>query len=193
MNQNADVCLEDTERQELVRRLEQVHAKLADAMRGVGPRLWSSHREAGVWSAAEIVEHILLVEASLLAGVESHLGDKPDSSWEESTRGKKELLERILPTEGKAVAPVSVSNFSGLDQRQALQGLEASRQRFEQFLQRTATLPLKALVWPHSIFGPLSAHHRLLYIVLHSERHLGQLRREVQALRARDATDHSIP
>jgi len=171
-----DPIIEPFERAELMDLVHGIHVDFASFIRSFTSIAWRHRQTDGVWSPSEIIEHTLLVEEELLADIEQHCGDTPSPDWAKVTKGKESLLRRFLPNAGRAQASDSTSRFLGITQGEALSQLARSERRLEEQLAVWATLPLKAIVWNHTGFGPLSGYHWLLYIPLHSERHLNQLR-----------------
>ncbi|MDE1162341.1 MAG: DinB family protein [Acidobacteriaceae bacterium] len=164
------------ERVELVDSVHGIHEQVAAFVRSFTSAAWRHRQADGAWSPSEIVEHLLLVEEELLSAVQERCGDDPCLDWAKVTHGKELLLRRFLPNAGRAQASDSTSRFLGISQGEALSQLARSERRLEEQLAVWANLPLKAIVWNHTGFGPLSGYHWLLYIPLHSERHLNQLR-----------------
>ena len=172
------------ERNELSAQLARAHADVRVEISNTRLGVWAQRPDPLRWSCAEIVEHILLVEASLLRRVMEHQNDVPVSDWKAALEGKKELLLKIVPSEGKVQASPGVATFRGINYSDVEAALSESRAQLQSFLQETADLPLKAILWPHSLFGSLSAYLWLLYIPLHTERHVAQLRRTCAAKRS---------
>ena len=170
--------LSEMERSELANQVSQLHRSLAAEVQGMSLSQWDLRPDADTWSAAEIVEHVLLVETSLMRQILEHSGDTPRADWEFVLRGKADFLRKVLPGGGKAKAGPSVTRFEGLALARVPDALADSREKLEELLLGTRDLPLKAILWGNRWFGDLSAYLWLLYIPLHGEGHLGQLKRQ---------------
>ena len=168
-------CLESSERTELLAHVREVHRGLAQFAEVFAPIQWTHHEALGKWTPAEIIEHTLLVENEILDEVHLHLADAPSFDRQEEMDSKEIILRRFLPNRGKARASDNSSRFSGLQQDDARAALTKSEEKLSDLLTRQSRTPLKAIMWNHAGFGPLSAYLWLLYIPLQSERHLNQL------------------
>ena len=160
----------------LVRQLREVHAGIVRGVATLSLDDWTQRPHADSWSPAEVVEHTLLVERGLLTTVEEHLQDLPLNDWESETAGKEEALRKFLPSAGKAIASQKNSTFQGLSIEVVKPLFQTTFENFSALVSRASELPLRAICWSHGAFGQLSAYQWLLYIPLHSERHLRQLK-----------------
>ena len=170
-------CITKTEKLALLQHTREVHEGLEKLICNLTPAQWTRRRTPHEWSPAEIVEHTLLAEDGILDGVTRHLHDQPSDLWQEQTGRKDLIIRRYLPNLGKAQANLRTSTFSGLDQRDVQDALFARLQSLGELLEIGCELPLKAVVWDNERFGSLNAYQWLLYLPLHSERHLNQLLR----------------
>ena len=170
-------CISPADREALIAQLGEVHLGFQKVIEVCGDADWSAQRNADEWSPAQVAEHTLLVEASLLQSVINHLDDVPSPERRAEVRGKTLLLRRFLPSTGKAQASVKNSTFAGMSKIEVLSGFAQSRRNICEHLNAHADTPFHDISWPHSGFGLLTAYQWLLYIPLHSERHLGQMRR----------------
>ena len=169
--------LSQGERAEITRKVSQLHQQLVAEAATTSVSLWGSRPAPDTWSPEEVVEHVLLAETSLLRRIVEHSQDSPQAEWEARLQGKEDLLRKVLPGEGRAKAGASVTMFQGLAFDGVPQAFAKSEEFLEQLLFSTRDLPLKAILWNNRWFGDLSLFLWLLYIPLHGERHLGQLRR----------------
>ncbi len=171
-----DPLLLPSERSALTRHLDSVHAAFVEIMLRLEPDAWNARSLHYGWSPSEIVEHSLLVETGILDSVRRHLGDPTTPNWSDLLMRQEGAIRSFLPRGGKAKASEKNSTFQGFGQEEARVALGSAGAAFDKLLADNEELPLKAIVWPHSMFGSLSAYLWLLYIPLHSERHLHQLR-----------------
>ena len=110
----------------------------------------------------------------------SYLQDQPSPDWERVTPHKDAVLKHYLPNIGRARANARASTFKGIPQQDVQAALAKTYQSVEEILDKGSGAALKAIVWAHGGFGPLSAYQWLLYVPLHAERHLNQLLRVMQ-------------
>ena len=172
----------DAERAAITTHVAEGHRLLADEVAGLDDALWDRRPDPEAWSPAEIVEHVLLAERSLMQQVRVRSTDAPDADWEAKVDGRIEVLRRSLPGSGKAKAGPSVTGFGGLRREDVAASLADSARTLDELLVSAQDLPLKAILWNNKWFGDLSAYLWLLYIPLHTERHIGQLRRTKASL-----------
>jgi hypothetical protein len=149
---------------------------MCEVVGGFSPIAWTSARGPSEWSPAQVVEHTILVERGLMKNVALHLGDVPDPEGSQDSGALERLLRRVLPAQGKARASEKHSTFVGLRADAVQSALDTTLKEFSSLLEDHAGRPLKAISWPHGAFGPMSGYLWLLYVPLHSERHLGQLK-----------------
>ena len=164
------------DRDAMIAHLSEVHLGFHQVIETCGDAEWSAQRNADEWSPAQVAEHTLMVEASLLQSVIKHLDDEPSSERRAEMRGKTLMLRRFLPSTGKAKASEKNSTFAGMSKVEVLSGFAQSRRNVSELLHAHADTRFHDISWPHSGFGLLTAYQWLLYTPLHSERHLGQMR-----------------
>ncbi len=144
--------------------------------------LWRKRVESESWSPAEIVEHVVLAQAAMKRRFRRHLGDALDLLAVGEVLAKRDLLYRVLPGKGKIRASEALASFRGLSQIEGREQLAAGRASLTQLLQDCDLFPIKAICWPHSLFGKLNGYLWLLYMPLHAERHSRQLRARTATL-----------
>jgi hypothetical protein len=109
--------------------------------------------------------------------VQKAVASPPNPDWEEQTRRKTELIERVMaPRLGKAQAPEAIVPKGGLTAAQARESFERQRTAIVKFARET-DVPLKqhTLDHPMPVFGTLNAYQWLIYIPLHTMRHDKQI------------------
>jgi hypothetical protein len=162
---------------EVLNWLDQSHKEFIASIQGVSYARWNWKPAPERWSVGETAEHIVLAEALLYSFVQKALAAPRNSAWEQQTKGKTELLLRVMPSRTqKAQAPEPAAPRGGHTPAQ-VQG------RFEK--QRVVIAQLAAepeLPWmehtaehPFPLFGTLSAYQWLLSIPLHTIRHGKQI------------------
>jgi uncharacterized damage-inducible protein DinB len=147
------------------------------AIDDVSAEQWKWKPEPIRWSVGETAEHIVLAEALLFANVMKALDSPANTNWEEQTKGKAELIEKVMaPRLGKAKAPEPIVPTGNLTQEQVKERFLKQRAEIEKFTAETE-LPLKehTVEHPYKEFGTLNAYQWLIYVPLHTERHDKQI------------------
>ncbi len=157
--------------------LEESQKEFLAAIENLSEAQWKWKPAPARWSVGEVAEHIVLAEASLFGAVSKAVAAPPNPDWQEKTKGKTELIERVMaPRLGKAQAPESIVPTQGLTADQVRQRFLKQREEIAKFARETE-VPLKehTLDHPFQFFGTLNAYQWLIYIPLHTERHDKQI------------------
>ena len=131
------------------------------------------------WSAAEILEHLVLAETgganfvwrastAYREGAPLWTGDSPN-------RGQsiEEVVERTW--EPKETAPESATPRMGGPVQYWAAALAACQPVLDRLGSELEGLDLSAVVYPHFLSGPLDARQRLEFLRFHLDRHLPQI------------------
>jgi hypothetical protein len=173
----ADAHMTAEERMKLVHYLADSRKEFLAAIDGVTEEQWKWKPAPERWSVGETAEHIVLAEAGLFSFVQKAIAAPPNPDWEAKTKGKTELIERVMaPRLGKAQAPEPLVPSGKLTQAQVRERFEKQRVEIEKFAEGTE-LALKEYTAEHpfEFFNTLSAYQWLLYLPLHTERHDKQI------------------
>src|ERR1700730_12039321 len=101
----ADADMTPEARTKVLEWLDESRQECLASMDGVSDEQWEWKPAPERWSVGETAEHIVLAEAMLFGFVRRALAAPPNPAWEEQTKGKTELLIRMIPSrQGKAVA-----------------------------------------------------------------------------------------
>ena len=165
------------ERAQVLDWLAESHQQLVAAMDGLSNAQWTWKPGPEQWSVGETAEHVVLAEARLFDFVRKALAEPPNPDWEQQTKGKTELLIRVMPTrQGKAVAPQSIVPKEALSGAQVKERFEKQRVEIVRFAGETqVALKQHTVAHPFPIFGVLDAYQWLIYIPLHTMRHQRQI------------------
>jgi hypothetical protein len=165
------------DRQRALDYLEQTKAAILAATAGFTEDQWRFKRSPEQWNAAECIEHVAIVEQSLLRTLQ-RLASGPPGPEEvlASTRGKDEIILRAVPTRrGKVQAPEPARPSNRWpDTATLVASFTAIRDQTILYV-RSTDHPLRSISHPHMVFGPLDGYQWLLFMAAHSERHLKQL------------------
>jgi len=175
---------------ELLAQLDLSHAELKTAVDLIplGERGWRSAPER--WSAAEIVDHLAVVErriaklmsTQLAAAVEQGLGRETDHSSVMSMMRMDRLLDRRRPiTSSETSQP-----RRGVDANTAWADFVAANASIRGFVVAADGMALGEITVPHPVLGPLNLYQWVLFVGGHESRHAIQVREIGQALNGRD-------
>ena len=173
----ADPHMSAEERAQALAWLDDSHKRFVAAIGGLSDVQWAWKPAPGEWSVGETAEHIVLAEALLFTFVHRAVAAAPNSAWEEHTRGKTELLARLLPSgEGNAVAPDPIVPRAGLTRTEVAKRFEQQRNDIVHFARETETaLKAHTVAHPFPIFGTLNAYQWLIFAPLHTMHHDRQI------------------
>lgn len=165
------------ERSRALQYLTESRREFLAAIDGVSEVQWRWKPSPERWSVGEVAEHIVLAEASLFGAVRRAMSSPANAEWEEKTKGKTELIERVMaPRMGKAQAPESIVPKGTMTLAQVHEQFEKQRVEIEKFASSTdAPVKEHTVEHPFPFFGTLNAYQWLIYIPLHTERHDKQI------------------
>jgi uncharacterized damage-inducible protein DinB len=133
-----------------------------------------------VWSAAEVLDHLAVVEAGIVRLLAKRvrdgraagtLGAETESSSILAAFDAAPLVDRSRAIE----APEFVRPRPGASAAAALAALDASRGALLDELARADGLALGTIVQAHAVLGPLTLYQWLLFLGHHEARHAEQL------------------
>lgn len=165
------------ERQHILDYLGHTKQQILTSTAGFTEAQWRFKPSPEQWSAAECVEHIVVVEQSLLRTLQRlAAGPSGTEAVLASTRGKDEIILRAVPTRrGKAQAPERAQPANRWpDVATLIASFVETRDQTILYV-RSTDAPLRTISHPHMVFGPLDGYQWLLFLGAHSERHLKQL------------------
>jgi hypothetical protein len=178
-----DSHVTDAERARVVTLLQQTRDDLLAALEPATDAQWSFRPGAHRWSIGLIAEHLGLVERRLFGQVELALEREANPGWQAATAGKDTLIDTMLRDRGTTRdAPKLVVPTGTVGRDEALRLFQERRARSLSFA-KTTTDPMKAHTLDHHrpAYGTLNAYQWLLYIPLHTQRHIQQIA-EIKAL-----------
>jgi len=143
-----------------------------------------NHRQAtfapeGIWSIAQIVEHIVWSDLGMMVGT--------FRAWEDLKAGRgmrkadnphhgmnlEEVIE--LTWDGPAKAPVTVQPKWGGPLSYWLAQLAANRQMLTEFVESIGEADVEDMVFPHGISGPVNVLQRIEFMRFHLDHHRAQI------------------
>ena len=170
----ADPQMTSAERGKLTGYLRDSQREFLSYAEGVSETQWNWKPAPDRWSVGETAEHIVLAEGFLFDLAQKAMASEPNPEWEAKTKGKTELLERVMVDRShkvQAPEPIKPEHLT-LTRDQVIARLKEVRARTIQFAE-TTQLPLKehTTAGPFPLLDPLNAYQFLLYIPLHNLRH----------------------
>ena len=167
--------LSESERAGLLSGLERSAESYLSVARQVPEERWTVAPAEGKWSAAQLAEHLVLVEQQLRAMLRDRL---LTSAAVEPSPDQAELDERVpravLDPNRKPEAPPSMRPSGRWTTREeALRAFRDERESTIEYI-RTTKDPLRAHRVQHSL-GNMDGHHWLLLLISHTERHARQM------------------
>ncbi len=162
------------DRNGVAERLRSGHNALSALLDGIGDEAYA-RKPADGWSIAENIEHLIIVEGRVLAGVRRMIAKGaggPANPLPDET-----VWRRALGETGKGEAPALVApRGEWLDRRAAMTELAARRQATIDYA-RTTEDPLRACAIAMPL-GEIDGYQCLIMLAGHLERHT----RQIQAL-----------
>jgi len=167
--------LTDAERAAALKDLEETHAALLQAIEDFPPDHFSASPGEGRWSAAQVLEHVVLVEGRVLGRLKGILLEPPDLASQSAVGGREEELfaggRRRL---SRIQAPPALHPAGDKRREDLLQSFQRLRSATIQFAQETDG-DLRKHFFPHPVFGTLDGYQWLRLIPAHCERHRLQI------------------
>jgi hypothetical protein len=150
---------------------------LREAVDRVPPGLRQRRKDPDRWSAAEIVEHVALVEARITATLDAKLAEAGDLPLEQVGGSVQEMFDvaRVVDRgrrfkTGEASEPKSVVSADS-----AWTKLDGTRRRLLELMRRCDGLNVSAITHPHPVFGPLNLYQWVAFVGAHDARHAAQI------------------
>ena len=165
--------LTPAERDHASQYLAETRKGVEDAVKGLTDAQWKYKPAPDRWSAAEVVEHLALIEDA----VDGILARIPTASAPPADRDVKQfdasLVPKVLDRSVKAEAPPIAKPASRWTPEDTLEHYRAARAKTASLLLSTPGLRAHAI--PHPLFGPLDGYEWVLAVAAHSARHTQQI------------------
>jgi uncharacterized damage-inducible protein DinB len=173
--------VEATERERVVEYLAESRERLVLTVEGLSDEQRNFQPAQDRWSIAECVEHITVVEASVLRSVLQVLQSAPQPERQSEAQGKEQvILERVPARERRVKGPEeAMPQGRWPDFEDLMRQFEATRERSVRFSAVTQA-DLRNHFFPHPFLGLLDCYQWLLFLSAHCERHVRQIE-EVKA------------
>jgi uncharacterized damage-inducible protein DinB len=159
------------ERERAIASLRDSRERLLATARKLSPSQLAYRPAPDRWSVAECLEHIILVESSILGAIEKTVRQSADSP--RSVIEDDALLAKVVDRTERSKGPEHVMPTGRWPHHELLREFEAARKRTAEFA-ATTDADLRQSAFPHPGFGPLDCYQWLLLIAAHGERHRAQ-------------------
>ncbi|MGO9591860.1 MAG: DinB family protein [Candidatus Acidiferrales bacterium] len=159
------------ERERAINALHESRGRLLATVQRLSPSQLAYKMAADRWSVAECVEHIILVENSILRGIEKTVqqpADSPQTVVEDDA-----LVARVVDRNERMNGPERLMPTGRWPHHELCREFESVRKRTSEFAATTGA-SLRESGFPHPAFGPLDCYQWLLLIAAHGERHRAQ-------------------
>ena len=162
--------------QHLLSEKERILGRLALLASGADRARLQARASDGGWSAEETLEHLSIVESGMLRLIESLLRKSESSPGPDGSQTSLslELLRRSVNSE-KFKTLERYEPTGKLDSQESLQALKRLQDHLLSLRQRLESADLSRASFAHWIFGPLTLGQWLAFLVVHEERHAGQI------------------
>lgn len=166
---------------EILTYLARVRADLTACVGAAPPEAMARHRGAGVWTGAQILQHLGKVEGATAKFLEGLFAKAiaDGLSADEGASSVMHQLDHLRVPDRRAfpiVAPERVRPADDADLASSWASLVQVRKRTLRAVATVDGRDLAHLVAPHPVFGPLDGYGWVLFLGQHEERHLAQLR-----------------
>ncbi len=169
-----------TTNEQIIADLNENTDSLLQELAGFNHQNFSIKPSATEWSAAELTEHLLLIERNVVKALKGNA-----NTTERAIDAKLVLLKMALAnTTQKIQAPEMVVPHSATANRQEM--LEEIRNLREEQASLIAgcDMSLTCLEFKHPMMGTMTRYEWVYFNIYHTERHLHQLRRIARQVNA---------
>ncbi|KUP07484.1 hypothetical protein Q73_08880 [Bacillus coahuilensis m2-6] len=161
--------------------LTDIRNEVLAKVKGLSPSMLRYKKSEKEWSIIEILEHLFLMEQSVLKGITHALKD-------DNSPSSKEVPIHLTPLrERKVKAPSFVEPKGQIESLDELvQLLNGSREKLFSLVDDVPLETLQQKSFPHMVFGQVPLHQWILFIGYHEKRHLEQMDELLQYMREKN-------
>ena len=165
----------------LIRKLARAQRDLLSAADTVPPDHWKISHRHGVWCAAQLVAHLIIVERSVIAKADRVLQHPPKPvSFLKRFHLPLALVEKRLIRRN---TPMPLDLQLIREKEEMLAELRHVRERSLAFTEETQGRDLSQYRWRHPFLGSFNVYGWLAFIASHQIRHARQMREIAAAYR----------
>lgn len=176
---------------ELLSYMDSTRAALVACARDVNPSFAQIRPRDGVWSAADNLAHLAMVEGNVVNLMTRSIADAREQGigHDASDVSFMHTLDRwrVPEPEMKVIAPARITPDSSKSVDESLASLEQSRERLRRILIENVDVDLAAIKRPHPLLRDLDMYQWALFVAQHEERHRRQMVRTLEDVAERAA------
>ncbi|HLK63815.1 MAG TPA: DinB family protein [Bryobacteraceae bacterium] len=174
--------LQSTEIDQALEFFDRTRKRAAEAANGLSEAQWHFKPSANCWSAAEILEHMVMVQERVLGPARALLLQAPPPPPEHETGViDKIIMERIPDRSRKAEAPEPIKPSGQWDRTTTLERLSKNYNALAEFVASTPGLrdhaveskPLQFIT--NGAYTKIDGYQLTLLVAAHDERHIRQI------------------
>jgi hypothetical protein len=166
--------------------VEEKRKELLQSFAGVPSDRLIQHPAGGGWSVAEILEHLGMVESGVARLIAKRAGRAREAGLgeERSTESVLASLDQYGPKlDGmKMQSPETVRPHTNVDLKEAIDGLQTSRESLRAAAQDANGLSLGEIKHTHPLLGELDLYQWLIFLGQHELRHTRQIQRTLNSI-----------
>src|SRR5260370_5249003 len=170
----AGQSLLEAEREQSMQYLTESRDGVVDAVKGLSETQWKFKPAPDRWSAAEIVEHLALIEDVLVENIFGNIDKQPAPNADRDAKQVDAMILAKVPDRStKFQAPPSVTPTGRWTHADALEHYIAGRAQTVTLLKSTPDLRQHPI--NHPALGSLDGYQWVLAVAAHSVRHTKQI------------------
>src|SRR5712672_1243524 len=166
--------------------VEEKRRELMSSFEGVDGERLCRQAAPGVWSVAQILEHLRIVESNVAQLITKRVAKAKAAgiAEENSTESVLPSFEPYRLTLENAVisAPEMLLPRSDIDINEALEGLESSREALRAAAVSANGLSLGEIKHTHRVLGEIDLYQWLIFVGHHEARHKKQIERTLKSI-----------
>lgn len=176
---------------ELFEYMDATRTELAQCARDMNPSFARINPREGVWSAAENLAHLALVEGNVVKLMTKSIDDAKEQGIgpDASDHSFMHTLDRwkVPDSEMKVIAPTRITPDNAKSVEESLASLEKSRENLKRILIENSGIDLGAIKRPHPLLRELDMYQWALFVAQHEVRHRRQMERTLAEVTERAA------
>jgi hypothetical protein len=166
--------------------VEEKRKELLQSFAGASSNRLSQRVVKDSWSVAEILDHLRRVESGVARIITQRVGQARDAGLgeEKSTASVMPSFDRYSAILEGAVlkSPEVVLPRAEIDFKEALDGLESSREALRAAVGSANGLALGEIKHTHVVLGELDLYQWLIFVGQHEQRHRKQIERTLKSI-----------
>jgi uncharacterized damage-inducible protein DinB len=166
--------------------VEEKRKELLQSFAGASSSRLSQRSAKDSWSVAEILDHLRMVESGVARLIAKRVGQAREAGLgaENSTASVMPSFDKYSTLLEGAVlkSPEIVLPRTNVDLKEALDGLESSRQALRAAVVSANGLAIGEIKHTHAVLGELDLYQWLIFVGQHETRHKKQIERTLNSI-----------